>query len=308
MCRLKYLLTIIGIIMFSAPLLGAGKVRFGPCEADARRFCGLVSSTKRMVSCLNRVRPKIDSKCKNYLSILAKSASSKNSRSVAVKSKRKTGKSTIVANGKNGRKKKRRFKRSVQPIRNPGTPWFSYLFLLLSFVVMPISAVLLFWKMSLPQYQALIPFFNVWVLLREFDRPEIWNLYLLVPFLNLYYGYLICLDLVRRFAKNDSYAYAVLLLPFIFIPVLAFGSDQYIPNYGKEASDDGPDISLKDIKKIMKKRISKKPKELKKTAESVPMIVQKVSANADEEPSEISKTSEAAVPTGQVFDIGLDKS
>jgi hypothetical protein len=117
------------------------------------------------------------------------------------------------------------------------------------------STGFLFKKMGLNPLAGLVPFYNVYLLLREFDRPEIWNVYLYIPFVNVYFGYLLAIDIVRRFGKSDTTGLGLLIFPLFFLPYLAFGPDLYHPNYGKESTDFGPDFDLRELSRIMASRV-----------------------------------------------------
>lgn len=73
-------------------------------------------------------------------------------------------------------------------------------------------------------YLAMIPIVNVMVLLRITVLPRWWIFPLLIPGLNIYYIYRIFLNLSIGFGREKSFALKILLLPFVYLPLLAYYS------------------------------------------------------------------------------------
>lgn len=71
-------------------------------------------------------------------------------------------------------------------------------------------------------YLALIPVINLMVLLKITLSPRWWLLPLLIPGVNLYFLYKIFSNLSIGFGRERSYAIKILLLPFIYLPILAY--------------------------------------------------------------------------------------
>jgi hypothetical protein len=76
-------------------------------------------------------------------------------------------------------------------------------------------------------WKALIPIYNTLVLLKIVGRDWWWILLLLVPFVNLVAWFLIAIDLAKSFGRGTGFAIGLFFLPFIFMWILAFGSDTY---------------------------------------------------------------------------------
>lgn len=77
-------------------------------------------------------------------------------------------------------------------------------------------------------WAAFIPIYNIIVLLDIVKKPAWWLILFLIPFVNLYASWMVNDRLAKGFGKETP-LYTVLLffLGFIFIPVLALGSDLY---------------------------------------------------------------------------------
>jgi hypothetical protein len=88
-----------------------------------------------------------------------------------------------------------------------------------------------FWKIfekaGKPGWAAIIPIYNVIVLLEIVGRPVWWILLLFIPVVNIVVGFLLALDLSRSFGHELAFALGLFFLGFIFYPILAFGGDTY---------------------------------------------------------------------------------
>lgn len=94
-------------------------------------------------------------------------------------------------------------------------------------IVMIASMWRLFEKAGQPGWAAIIPFYNVYVLLLVAGKPGWWLILFLIPFVNLVIAILAALGVAENFGKGVGYAIGLIFLPFIFYPVLAFGDAQY---------------------------------------------------------------------------------
>lgn len=111
--------------------------------------------------------------------------------------------------------------------------WFGYLtvgFPLMMFVVfglMIVSSWFIFQKAGKPGWASLIPIYNVVVMLEIIGRPTWWVLLMFVPFVNVIVGLMMLFKLVKVFGKGFGFGLGSLFLPFIFLPILAFGKSVY---------------------------------------------------------------------------------
>lgn len=85
----------------------------------------------------------------------------------------------------------------------------------------------IFEKAGKPGWAAIVPIYNVIVLLEIVGRPWWWILLLLIPVVNIVVGFLLALDLSRSFGHDLAFALGLFFLGIVFYPVLAFGSDTY---------------------------------------------------------------------------------
>ncbi|ADG70033.1 conserved hypothetical protein [Planctopirus limnophila DSM 3776] len=85
-----------------------------------------------------------------------------------------------------------------------------------------------FTKAGKPGWAAIIPIYNMIVLLEIVGRPIWWFLLLLVPCVGIIFAVIIYIDLAKSFGKDVAWGIGLVLLPFIFIPLLGFGSAKYV--------------------------------------------------------------------------------
>lgn len=84
-----------------------------------------------------------------------------------------------------------------------------------------------FAKAGKPGWAAIIPIYNIIVLLEIVGRPVWWIILLLVPCVNIVIILLVYLDLAKSFGKGAGYGVGLFLLGPIFFPLLGFGDAVY---------------------------------------------------------------------------------
>jgi uncharacterized membrane protein YhaH (DUF805 family) len=84
-----------------------------------------------------------------------------------------------------------------------------------------------FSKAGQPGWAAVIPIYNIYVMCKVAGRPGWWLLLMLIPFVNFIIAIILNVDISKRFGKGVGFAIGMILLPFIFWPILGFGSAQY---------------------------------------------------------------------------------
>ncbi len=84
-----------------------------------------------------------------------------------------------------------------------------------------------FTKAGAPGWAAIVPIYNLWVVLK-IARQEGWMILLcLIPLVNSFVGIYVSIELGKAFGKTAGYGWGLALLPFIFYPMLGFGESQY---------------------------------------------------------------------------------
>jgi len=94
-----------------------------------------------------------------------------------------------------------------------------------------------YWKVfaaaGRPGILALIPVVNLFVAVSIARRPLWQGLVLLVPVVNVVMAAVVGIDIAKRFDKGTAFGVGLGLVPFIFAPVLAFGSLRTQPGVGR---------------------------------------------------------------------------
>jgi len=96
----------------------------------------------------------------------------------------------------------------------------------LAFVVLMIAAMWkVFSKAGEPGWAAIIPIYNYVVIDKIAGRPTwwiiLWFVFFPIPYI------VTALDIAKRFGKGAGFGVGLMLLPFIFYPMLAWGDATY---------------------------------------------------------------------------------
>lgn len=103
----------------------------------------------------------------------------------------------------------------------------------LIFLLLLIAVIVGWWKIfekaGEPGWACLIPLYNVWVFVRIAGRQWYWFIALFIPIISLIAAIILSLDMCKRFGKPLIFAAGLLLLPWIFYPILGFSQARYHP-------------------------------------------------------------------------------
>jgi hypothetical protein len=97
-------------------------------------------------------------------------------------------------------------------------------------ILMVASLWKVFEKAGHPGWAAIVPFYNIYILTQIAGRDILWFILCLIPFVNIVASLLISMDVARKFGQSAGFGIGLTFLPFIFYPILGFGSAQYNPN------------------------------------------------------------------------------
>ncbi|MCL4795888.1 MAG: hypothetical protein KJZ84_15110 [Bryobacteraceae bacterium] len=112
-----------------------------------------------------------------------------------------------------------------------GLAVFGGLFMLfwLAVVVVMIAAVWkVFAKAGQPGWAAIVPIYNVIVLMKIVGRPTWWVVLFFIPLVNFVVAILVCMDLAKSFGQGAGFGIGLLLLAPIFYLILGFGGARYV--------------------------------------------------------------------------------
>lgn len=102
-----------------------------------------------------------------------------------------------------------------------------FIFWLAVVVVVLIAMWKVFVKAGQPGWAAIVPIYNTYIMLKIAGRPWWWLLLLLIPIVSIIIAIIVMIDLSKSFGKGIGFAIGLIFLPFIFVPILGFGSAQY---------------------------------------------------------------------------------
>jgi hypothetical protein len=102
-------------------------------------------------------------------------------------------------------------------------------------VVMLISHWKIFEKAGKPGWAAIIPIYNIIVLLEIIGKPVWWIFLIIFPCTSLIFAIWAINLLSKSFGQGEGFTIGLLLLGVIFYPILAFGNYQYLGPSAKEA-------------------------------------------------------------------------
>lgn len=93
-----------------------------------------------------------------------------------------------------------------------------------------------FTRAGKPGWAILIPVYNQIVQCEIGRKPVWWVVLLFIPVVNIVASIMIINGISKAFGKDEGFTAGLVLLPFVFYPILGFGKDRYI--YGPEPADD----------------------------------------------------------------------
>ena len=86
----------------------------------------------------------------------------------------------------------------------------------------------IFEKADKPGWAAIVPIYNIIILLEIVGKPTWWIVLILIPVVNLIVLILIWHQLSLSFGKDGLYTVGLILLGIVFFPMLAFGEAKYV--------------------------------------------------------------------------------
>lgn len=87
----------------------------------------------------------------------------------------------------------------------------------------------IFIKAGQPGWAAIIPLYNLYILIRVAGEPNWWFILMIIPVFNVIIYFALCIAISQRFGRGAGFTLGLFFLPFIFYPILAFSDAQYSP-------------------------------------------------------------------------------
>jgi|SRR3989344_3116622 len=112
-------------------------------------------------------------------------------------------------------------------------PSNAFLFAILAIFLLVIAVWCALWiiysKAGKPGWAALIPIYNVFVLLEIVGRPWWWVLLLIIPLVNIIIGLVLAIDLAKSFGRSTVFGmFGLWLFAIIGYLILGFGKSNYL--------------------------------------------------------------------------------
>ena len=85
----------------------------------------------------------------------------------------------------------------------------------------------IFVKAGQPGWGCIIPIYNTYLMLVIAGKPVWWLILYFIPVVNFVVSIIVFAEIAQRFGKNPVFVAGMIFLPFIFFPILGFGSAKY---------------------------------------------------------------------------------
>ena len=104
-----------------------------------------------------------------------------------------------------------------------------FFLLMMAFAVVMIASMWkVFVKAGKPGWAAIVPIYNIIVLLEIVGKPVWWIVLFFIPLVSIVALVLISIEMAKCFGKTTGFGICLAFLSFIFYPILAFGDARYL--------------------------------------------------------------------------------
>jgi hypothetical protein len=110
-----------------------------------------------------------------------------------------------------------------------GSPMIVMIVQLAILILLVVSGWRIFSKAGEPGWACIIPIYGSMVAAKIAGKPMWWGLLTLIPLLGIIFAIIIVIGLAKNFGKGIGFGIGLILLGFIFAPILAFGDAKYSP-------------------------------------------------------------------------------
>ncbi len=105
-------------------------------------------------------------------------------------------------------------------------------------ILMIASMWKIFEKAGKPGWAAIVPIYNIIVLMEIVNKPVWWVVLFLIPIVNIIIAIIVYIELAKVFGKDTGFGIGLVFLGIVFFPMLAFGDAQYQGAEGKMYDDE----------------------------------------------------------------------
>jgi hypothetical protein len=123
---------------------------------------------------------------------------------------------------------------NYDPSSAPSAGAFAALFgaFLIPCLIVGVISIIGMWKVyekaGKPGWAAIIPIYNIIVLLEIVGKPTWWIILYLIPCVNIIFAIWTLNLLSKSFGQSEGFTVGLVLLSFVFYPLLGFGNYQYL--------------------------------------------------------------------------------
>ncbi len=119
---------------------------------------------------------------------------------------------------------------------SPGLPAWFWVLVIVFAILMIASMWKVFEKAGQPGWAAIIPIYNIYIMTKIGGKPGWWLLLFLIPIVNYVFIIWLYNMISKSFGKDEGFTAGLVLLGFIFWPILGFGSAKYLGPFGDPAA------------------------------------------------------------------------
>ena len=113
-----------------------------------------------------------------------------------------------------------------------------FIIIYLAIIVLAIAGMWkAFEKAGKPGWAAIIPGYNIYIMIEIVGKPAIWLLWCLIPCVNFVFSIWLYNLISKSYGKSEGFTVGLLFLPFIFWPILGFGDAKYVGPSAAEAQN-----------------------------------------------------------------------
>ena len=100
-----------------------------------------------------------------------------------------------------------------------------YLLVILVLLIIPMWKI--YAKAGKPGWASIVPIYNVLVMLEIVQKPWWWIFMFCIPIVNIVFLIMMYDALSKAFGQSSGFTVGLILLSFIFLPILGYGSATY---------------------------------------------------------------------------------